>query len=229
MYIAEDTTGLINTVPTNVTEQSLLSQDCKVLSSTYWNFSTDQGLLACNNVHTLSANDVYFKRYDFDNDSKFLTTTPTGTANGFSYMPGDYFNNTPPYKYMPFWKKLVRTTPVPTTLPTAVSDYIAFDAYSYTINPIFLFLPYIEPVSTSEDIVRMMGHVLRETQLTLTLIGPQDGWPNIASTLNVSTEANSCALDTGHYTDKTLIFPTFLNHAYIFPTTLRLLRRIDIG
>ncbi|CAI2737807.1 unnamed protein product [Dicrocoelium dendriticum] len=212
MYIAEDDTGLINTIPTAVTEQALLNQDCKVYSATYWNFASDQGLLACNNVQTLSANEVYVKRYDFDHNGKFLVTTPTATPRGFAYMPGDYYNNTSPYKYLHFWKKLATTTSVPTDPATLVPNYVAFSPYAHTLQPIFLFLPYIEPVSASEDIVRMMGHVLLETQLTMTLIAPPDGWRNLASTLNVWINANSCQLDTGTYTDTTLLFPTFFNH-----------------
>ncbi|CAI2737803.1 unnamed protein product [Dicrocoelium dendriticum] len=213
MYIAEDDTGLLNTVPTPVTEQALLDQNCKVPSNTYWQFSSDQGLLACNNVHTLSANEVFFKRYDFDNNGKFLVATPAPTPRGFAYMPGDYFQNVAPYNYSPFWKKLYSSYAVPTTPITVVPDQIAFNPYAHTMQPIFLFPPYIEPVSASEDIVRMMGHVLLETQLTLTLIAPPDGWRNIASNLTTWTNANSCKLDTGTYTDTTLHFPTFFHHA----------------
>ncbi|VDO95700.1 unnamed protein product [Schistosoma margrebowiei] len=45
-----------------------------------------------------------------------------------------------------------------------------------TANPIFLFLPYIEPVSTSENATRMMAHVLVQTSIDLTVYTPTDGW-----------------------------------------------------
>ncbi|CAI2737806.1 unnamed protein product [Dicrocoelium dendriticum] len=148
MYIAEDDTGLLNTVPTPVTEQALLDQNCKVPSNTYWQFSSDQGLLACNNVHTLSANEVFFKRYDFDNNGKFLVATPAPTPRGFAYMPGDYFQNVAPYNYSPFWKKLYSSYAVPTTpitvVPTKlhlIPTHIPCNPFSYSYHTLNLSPP----------------------------------------------------------------------------------------
>ncbi|CAH8664117.1 unnamed protein product [Dicrocoelium dendriticum] len=211
MYTAEDNSGLLNTVHTNVTEAALLNQDCKVPSNTYWQFSYDQGLLARNNVQTLSANEVYFKRYYFDSHFRFHIRTQQPVSNRYRFMPGDYYRNTSPYPYTPFWKQNGPSQTVPTEPLTDFTSSYAFGIYNHTTNPIFLFLPHIEPVSTSEDIVRMMGHVLLETQFTLTLIGPQDGYRNIASTLNVWTAANSVELGSGLYTSTVLRFPTLLH------------------
>ncbi|CAI2737972.1 unnamed protein product [Dicrocoelium dendriticum] len=163
MYTAQDHTGLLNTVPTDVTEAAHLNQDYKVSSNTYWQFTYDQGLLACNDVHTLSANEVYFKRFDFDHHPCFLTRTPLPVPRGYRYMPDKYYANTSRYPFLPFWKQQSLNQSVPATHPTTISTAWSFGTYNHTLNPILLFLPYIEPVSTSEDILRMMGHELLET------------------------------------------------------------------
>lgn len=47
-------------------------------------------------------------------------------------------------------------------------DVIADMSDNHRINPIWLFLPYIEPVSNSENVQRLLGHVLMETEIHLT-------------------------------------------------------------
>ncbi|CAH8664187.1 unnamed protein product [Dicrocoelium dendriticum] len=83
-------------------------------------------------------------------------------------MSGDYAVS----EYNPLWKRdgihfQINVDPDINQIP----DF-AYGSYDHTMNPIFLFLPYIEPVSSSEDIVRMMAYVLLETQLTMTLFSP---------------------------------------------------------
>ncbi|CAH8523806.1 unnamed protein product [Dicrocoelium dendriticum] len=103
MYTAQDHTGLLNTVPTDVTEAAHLNQGYKVNFNTYCQFTYDQGLLACNDVHTLSANEIYFKRFDFDHHPRFLTRTPLPVPRGYRYMPDDYYANTSPYPFLSFY------------------------------------------------------------------------------------------------------------------------------
>lgn len=165
LYISEDTDGYITQVPTinDITINNWIGQNAKIPSAYYWTTENDPGLLMTNNVRTLSAGEIYSKTFTFNKHERFFVQTPKFDSSGYWLMPGDYIANS---NYIPFWKKNI------------TSDQLnSYGIYQKTLPAIFLFMPYIESATNSEDVVRMMGHVLLETELILELYSDRDGYP----------------------------------------------------
>ncbi|CAH8664223.1 unnamed protein product [Dicrocoelium dendriticum] len=171
------------------------------------------GLRACNKVETLSAKDVYFKHFSFEQHPRYFIRTPTGVSQGYNYMPRDYHTSTSPYPIKPLYEVPQPDIIAPSDPQLPVQLSHSYGIYHHTMNPIFLFLPYIKPVSTSEDVIRMMGHVLLETQLHMTLHTLQDGFQFLGNNEEKWLSANTVKLRFGLYTDTALLFPTFRRYA----------------
>lgn len=180
MYIVEEDRGLMPwvTVTPNVTRTDCYNQQVKLPSTFYWESErNDEGLLGCNNVRTLSAGETYTKKYNFENHPFYFYKMPQYSASGLTYLPfthemydgGNAVSTIPQNKRIWSDEELQRV------------GLLGDINKTNTINPIFLFLPFIEPISSSEDVARLMGHVLLETEITLTAYSFADSYGQILS------------------------------------------------
>lgn len=194
LYISEDTDGYISRVPTveDISINTWISQSAKSPATYYFSTENDPGLLMTNHTKTLSAGEIYTKHYRFEKHPRFFIQTPKMDTNGYYLMPGDYSTES---TYLPQWNK-----------PTTATYSNAYGIYQPTLPPLFLYMPYIESATNGEDVVRMMGHVLLETELILELYSDRDGYPIYGKDLLTKT-INTVPLTYNTYTNTNKIIP----------------------
>lgn len=173
-YIVEDKQGLYQTLTIpSITKTNFKDQSIRIKSSEYWGAVTDteEGLLALSDVQTIKANEVYHKHYKFHNHPRYYWNVPTESSTDFTYIPAD----------LEYWLGVGNTGSIPavrrkirqTGLDTESGDF----THTYNkMGAIWLFLPFIEPISTSEDATRLLGHFMMETSITLTCFSGPDGY-----------------------------------------------------
>lgn len=190
LFIAEEDMGIINTLqPLNLSESSMLAQDIKIPSNSFWKNQNDEGLLACNRIHTMGAGQTFIKKYDFPVNSHYFFRTPQYKTDTLTYMP---------------YSQEIDTGSVN---PIILKGTYGSLSETGTFNPIFLFLPYIEPISVGENVPRLMCSVLLESSISLTLFSQPDSFTQFPINREVAAKINSIPLKTTNYkTIKTIIY-----------------------
>ncbi|VDP45529.1 unnamed protein product [Schistosoma margrebowiei] len=144
--------------------------------------SEDPGLLGCTNVQTLSSGQTYHKTWKFENHPRLFHRTPQWNTDYHQYLPFDLFRSGligPEISAAKTWVNSYNNVRAEGGGSLWLADTCGqMCSPDITANPIFLFLPYIEPVSTSENATRMMAHVLMQTSIDLTVYSPTYGWQN---------------------------------------------------
>ncbi|VDP16287.1 unnamed protein product [Schistosoma margrebowiei] len=106
--------------------------------------------------------------------------TPIYSNNSHRYLPFDLFKSGllgPEISPAKAWVQSYNRVSTPEGGALWIADTNGqMCSPDITANPIFLFLPFIEPVSTSENATRMMAHVLLQTSIDFTVYSPTDGF-----------------------------------------------------
>lgn len=196
IYISEDTDGYTKEVShiTALSQSNWQKQTLRAASSFYFLNTDDSGLLNVNNTKTLTSGETFVKNYTFEKNSRFFIKTPAYSTTQCTLMPGDYININ---NYIAQWKK-----------NNSASTTNTYGLYNPQMSPIFLYLPYIEAATTSEDVVRMMGHLLLETELILELYSDRDGYNRYGGS---QSPYDTVTLNNLQYGDNvfTVPFPNF--------------------
>ncbi|CAH8618899.1 unnamed protein product [Schistosoma rodhaini] len=185
MYIAEDNRGVIHTLPTPpITHSTFYKQQVQISSDTFWRDgppnNQDEGLLACNKVQTLSANEKYTRTYNLQNHPYLPYLAPEFSTGTYTYLPGTYFPNQG-------FRSIFGRQQVTSGVVNVLGDTL----HHGKIPPLFIFMPYIEPVSASESAPRLLGHVLLETAITMTYYTFADGTSQLITPNIIDTAANN--------------------------------------
>lgn len=177
LYISEDPYGYIPSYKISNTNDVFYRQCFHVPSIAFWKNDHDEGLLGLGNVDTLHSGEVWGKHYDLNNSNYFLLKTPKYAPGKYTYLPGNYWDGTSIY---PLEHKSVGYDKVN-------KDQITF-SNSKGMQPVHLFMPFIESISDSENVTRMLGHVVMETSITMRLMTQPDNYSKWANTKHKTIE-----------------------------------------
>lgn len=179
-YVAKDSLGILDSVtaPTAIDKTVLINQQLKLPSNTYWAKESDEGLLGLANVKTFHQGETLHYNFAFDNQMNCLKQkVPRYDANSATYLP------------------IAFGDPVDSGIMWKVKTNDTVTGYQYKIPEkdlpfLFIFLPYIEQVNSSETIARLYAHVLMETQLNFTLWTVPDGAKHLTTNMHTKNQLN---------------------------------------
>lgn len=176
-YIAQDNLGMINkiTAADAITHQTMVKQQIKLPSNTWWTNEDDEGLLGLDEVKTLHQNEHLYLNFKFDNQgNRFKRVRPIYDQANLYHLPQTICGDT--------------------------GDVISGHTYNYGVSNVtqhtvtnvdlpftFLFLPYIEKVSQAENATRLYAHILMETKINVTLWSIPDGSEQLGIVKNKGT------------------------------------------
>lgn len=191
MYIGEDPNGVLTQFSEDkilIDEACMKAQAVKYPSKYFWPTKgiAEGGLLMLPNLQTLSSKEIYEKHWKLDPGERLFHRTPEAYKEGTYYLPLDLFGISGSQAVIDFAKSvrnesyIIKTKPEPDP-GQLISNFTGTPTHTEA-NPIVMFLPFIESVSSSEDVTRMMAHILMETQIRMTLFTPTDGYMNYFKT-----------------------------------------------
>ncbi|KER18526.1 hypothetical protein T265_12241 [Opisthorchis viverrini] len=173
-YIAKDSLGNLDgiTSPTAIDITTMVNQQIKLPSNTYWSKDSDEGLLGLADVKTFHQGETVHYNFKFDNQMNCLKQKTPRWDNTFGH-------------YFPLASGKPLKTGIAMSVQVNADESInQFKIPEYDLPFLFIFLPYIEQVNNTETIARLYAHVLMETELNFTLWTVPDGAKHLTGNMH---------------------------------------------
>lgn len=188
MYIARDTTGFVPKIvgADNIGHKQALNQSVRTPSTPFWpTDKTDywEGLLSLQDVTTMGSGAVWEVNIPCPQPlNRLMWSSPQFNKNSLTYLPMDICTAGTEVLHADSCRRYTAIETIPGTPPTTITvTNSEMLPPKYDRGAIALFLPHIEPISDSENIIKMMGHVLLETELNMTMFSNPDGYQGVNS------------------------------------------------